>query len=157
MKVVKGLIIVALAVSIAIILVAAALWPSGESSSPEATVTFGPHSYSCEVADTAAERSLGLMYRETLAADSGMLFVFDSPQNVSFWMKNTLIPLDIVFIGEDGTIVNIAQADPEPGVADSDLTRYPSASPVKWVLELNRGQCAQNGIVAGSAASIIFN
>jgi len=142
-----------------VILIIIAFMISTDSVNPEALVTFQAEqevSFKCEVADTTSERSQGLMDRETLAQDAGMLFVFENPQNVTFWMKNTLIPLDIVFIDESGKVVNIAQANPEPGVADSDLTRYSSDRPVKWVLEVNQGLCANNLIMPGTQISIEF-
>ena len=111
-------------------------------------------SFRCEIADSASERAKGLMYREELDTDAGMLFVFEYPQNLSFWMKNTLIPLDIIFIDESGTVINIEEAYPEPGVADDDLISYLSDRPAKWVLEVNQGTCAANGIVPGTPVSI---
>nr|QOV09146.1 DUF192 domain-containing protein [uncultured Thermoplasmata archaeon] len=137
-------------ISAALIIIVAL--PKGSNES-EAIITFQtevPVTFNCEVADTSAERAAGLMNRETLAQDWGMLFVFDTPQNVSFWMKNTLIPLDIIFIDSAGKVVNIEQADPEPGVADAELIRYCSDSPVKWVLEVNQGLCAENLIIPGT-------
>ncbi|MCK4265810.1 MAG: DUF192 domain-containing protein, partial [Thermoplasmata archaeon] len=101
-----------------------------EPGEPYALVTFGTDgsnvTFTCEIADDSAERSEGLMYRTELASDHGMLFVFDHTQEVQFWMKNTLIPLDIIFIDNNGVVLNIAEADPEPGVSDSLLTRYAS-------------------------------
>lgn len=124
----------------------------------EANATFilpsGNASFRCEVADTPTERQTGLMNRQYLDNGTGMLFVFDSPVSVSFWMKDTLIPLDIVFINETGHVVNIARADPEPGVPDTQLTRYSSQGPVLWVLELNQGACARDGIVPGTPVEI---
>ena len=130
----------------------------GQTDRPEAIITFNPPegniSFNCEVADTPSERAVGLMNRENLDPDEGMLFEFESAQNVSFWMKNTLIPLDIVFIDESGMVVNIEQANPEPGVSDADLTRYSSERPVKWVLEVNQGLCATHGITPGTSVLI---
>jgi hypothetical protein len=113
--------------------------------------------FRCEVADTDAERAIGLMNRVSLDFDSGMLFVFEEPRNVSFWMKNTLIPLDIIFIDANGIILNIEEAEPEPGVADNSLTRYTSDGPAKWVLEINKGLSEDEGIVPGTQTIIVFN
>ena len=97
--------------------------------------------FEVEFVDTDETRERGLMFRKSLAADAGMLFDFKTPQYVSFWMKNTLIPLDIIFIGKDGRIVNIArQAKP------MDETPLPSAGPVRGVLEIKGGRAAELGI-----------
>ena len=100
--------------------------------------------FSVEIADTPEKRSLGLMYRTELAADAGMLFDFSHMAPVAMWMKNTYIPLDIVFINADGVIVNIVErAIPET------LTPIHSRGPVLAVLELNSGTCARKGIRPG--------
>jgi len=96
-----------------------------------------------EVAATPAERERGLMYRSSLAEGRGMLFVFDQDGNHTFWMRNTLIPLDMVFIRSDGTIVRIATAKP------LDETPVPAGEPVAAVLEIRGGRAAELGIKAG--------
>jgi hypothetical protein len=106
--------------------------------------------FSCELADAPAEWSQGLSGREHLAEDRGMVFVFPSPTHQTFWMKGCLIPLDIIFVWANGTVGAIYEAPIEPGVADGDLTRYESPGPVKWVVELNMGACAANGITVGT-------
>ena len=110
----------------------------------------------CEIADNATERAIGLMYREYLPEDAGMLFVFDYEVQPSFWMKNTLIPLDIIFINSTGHVVNYAEADPEPGVHDNLLERYISNGPVLWVLEVNQGTCSENGIGPGTYVELEY-
>ncbi len=113
-------------------------------------------SFRCEVADTYSERNQGLMYREELEPDRGMLFVFEEPRVVSFWMKNTLIPLDIIFMDANGTVLNVAEADPQPGVSDNDLIRYTSDGQAKYVLEINQGLSAANDIGPGTESSILI-
>jgi uncharacterized membrane protein (UPF0127 family) len=108
----------------------------------------------CEIADTDSERAKGLMDRDNLPEDEGMIFIYETPQNVSFWMKNTLIPLDIIFIHENGTVLEVAKAHVQPDVPDSELVRYKSPSPVKWVVEINQGLSAQHGISAGTPVTI---
>lgn len=98
----------------------------------------GVQHFKVEVADTFATRERGLMYRKRLAADSGMLFDFKTVQPVSFWMKNTLIPLDMVFIGADGRIVSIAR-----NATPLSETPIASAGPVLDVLELRGGRAAE--------------
>jgi len=97
-----------------------------------------------EVARTAEEQERGLMFRETLAADQGMIFPYAPPQNVSFWMKNTPLPLDMIFIRSDGTIAQIA-ANTTP----MSLTPVSSGEPVSAVLEINGGESAKRGIAEG--------
>jgi uncharacterized membrane protein (UPF0127 family) len=98
----------------------------------------GVHHFRVEVADTPATRERGLMFRKNLAADRGMLFDFRTVQPVSFWMKNTLIPLDMVFIGADGRIVSIAR-----NASPMSETPIASAGPVLDVLELRGGRAAE--------------
>ncbi len=100
--------------------------------------------FQVELAVTPSDQQRGLMFRTEMAEDAGMLFVFDPVRPVSFWMRNTLIPLDMLFIAPDGTILNIeANAEPE-----TDTPR-PSAGPVRGVLEINGGLAALLGIAAG--------
>ena len=98
----------------------------------------GDHSFNIEVANTNQERALGLMFRRSLPADGGMLFLYDRPQPAAMWMKNTLIPLDMVFISPDGTVHRIEQnAEPH------STALIPSEGPVVGVLELNGGEAAK--------------
>ena len=97
-----------------------------------------------ELARTEAEREQGLMYREKLASDAGMLFLYPTERPVAFWMKNTLIPLDMLFIRRDGTILSIA----ERTVPLSEAA-IPSDGPVTAVLEINGGVVSHLGIKPG--------
>ena len=100
--------------------------------------------FKVEVVDNDDSRERGLMFRMSLAPNAGMLFDFKTPQGVSFWMKNTYIPLDIIFIGSDGHILNIArQARP------MDESNLPSAGPALGVLEIAGGRAAQLDIEPG--------
>jgi uncharacterized membrane protein (UPF0127 family) len=103
----------------------------------------GGHRFMVEVARTPAQQERGLMFVRSLAADRGMIFPYDPPQEVSFWMKNTLIPLDMVFIRRDGTIARIATARP------LDETPVPAGEPVAAVLEIRGGRAAELGIRSG--------
>lgn len=111
----------------------------------------------CEITSTHEEQLQGLMYREELAMDRGMLFIYDSPEEVHFWMKNTLIPLDMIFIDESGIVTNVEEADVETGVPENELTRYSSDGPIKWVVEINQGICALNGIDTGTQIIIHYS
>jgi uncharacterized membrane protein (UPF0127 family) len=103
----------------------------------------GAHRFDVEVAETAAQQQAGMMFRRSVAGDRGMIFPYDPPQNVAFWMKNTLIPLDMVFIRADGTIARIATAKA------LDETPVPGGEPVSAVLELRAGRAAELGIREG--------
>jgi uncharacterized protein len=104
----------------------------------------GVHRFTVEVARTAAEQQMGLMYRRSLAPDRGMLFVFDRPQPLSFWMKNTYIPLDMLFIREDGRIAHIAAS-----TTPLSLEPVGAPEPAIALLEIPGGRSAQLGIRAG--------
>jgi uncharacterized membrane protein (UPF0127 family) len=104
----------------------------------------GPHSFAIELATTPAERALGLMYRRTLPADAGMLFLYDNPQPLTMWMRNTFIPLDMVFIGADGKVHRI-ESRTEP----FSTQLISSEGNVQGVLELNAGTAASIGLKAG--------
>jgi uncharacterized membrane protein (UPF0127 family) len=103
----------------------------------------GALSFKVEIADDVPERSMGLMFRDFLPADQGMLFIFEQTQPVGFWMKNTKLPLDLIFIGEDGKVKAIRQGEPMSEAVISPDT------PVRFVLELNAGTAAARGIESG--------
>ena len=106
-----------------------------------------PHVFRVEVASTEPQQARGLMFRTAMGADEGMIFPYSPPQTVSFWMKNTVIPLDIIFIGPDHRVINIAaMATP---YSEASL---PAAGPTAGVLELNGGRAAQLGVGPGSRA-----
>ncbi|MEZ5779401.1 MAG: DUF192 domain-containing protein [Paracoccaceae bacterium] len=105
----------------------------------------GQARFSVEIADDNEERAKGLMFREKLASGAGMLFVYDRPQPVSFWMMNTLIPLDMVFIGEDGR-VRAVHANAVPG----DTTAIPGPRDTLMVLEISGGLADRLGLVEGA-------
>jgi len=98
-----------------------------------------------ELAVTPRQQSFGLMYQRALRPDEGMLFLKDPPRKASFWMKNTLIPLDMLFVGGDGTILEIAERVPP-----RSLETVESDGPVRAVLELNGGMSEQLGITPGA-------
>ena len=104
----------------------------------------GIHNINAELASTPQQREIGLMFRAEMPANDGMLFAFEQPAQQCFWMKNTLIPLSIAFIGDDGSVVNIDDMKPQT------LESHCSAKPVRFVLEMNEGWFAKRGIKAGS-------
>jgi len=101
-----------------------------------------------EIAATAERRSLGLMYRKDLGAEAGMLFVFDETAPLTFWMKNTPLPLDMIFIGEDRRVVGIVK-DAVPFTTTSRSVGKPS----RYVLEVNAGFGARHGVANGDTVS----
>ena len=110
---------------------------------PVKTLTAGMHRIQAEVAATDASRSRGLMFRKELAPNHGMLFVFEQANVQCFWMRNTLLPLSIAFMLDDGTITNIA--DMAPMTENSHC----STAPVRYTLEMEQGWFAKRGITAG--------
>ena len=115
-------------------------------------VTVGNVTVYAEAADTFAEREMGLMNRTYLNEDAGMLFIFPTPQQQSFWMKNMRIPLDIVFITADNHALEIYASVP-PCTGDP-CTLYTSSAPIQYALEVNSGFCARNGIESGDPVVI---
>jgi uncharacterized protein len=104
----------------------------------------GDHNFTIEVATTDQERALGLMFRRSLPENSGMLFIYDPPQPATMWMKNTLIPLDMVFISAEGKVHRI-ESNTEP----FSTTVIPSEGEVVGVLELNAGEADKIGLKRG--------
>ncbi len=107
--------------------------------------------FTAEVADNMVEQTLGLMFRKSLAPDRGMLFVYDEPGGRSFWMKNTRIPLDIIFIDAEGQVTNIEEAQP---CRSNPCKRYNSRGRVKYVLEINQGLSREYGFTKGSQVEL---
>jgi uncharacterized protein len=105
------------------------------------------HHFTVDVAASPEQQEKGLMFVKSLAGNRGMIFPYDPPQEVAFWMKNTLIPLDIVYIRADGTIVRITKADA------MDLTPLPSGEAIACVLEIRAGRTAELGIQEGDIAT----
>ena len=109
----------------------------------------GPHKFNVEVAATPAQLQQGLMFRQKLAPDAGMLFDFKAPTPATMWMKNTLIPLDMLFVDQQGRIINIQQRA-VPGSLDT----IAAAAPARAVIELNGGTASRLGIRPGD--KVIF-
>lgn len=104
----------------------------------------GTQHFTVEIAETREQHAQGLMYRRSMAADAGMLFVYKTPRNASFWMKNTFIPLDMLFIGANGKIVNIQER-----TVPQSLSPVRSKGRVLAILELNGGTASRQGIKPG--------
>lgn len=107
--------------------------------------SWGTASFSIEVADDNSERAQGLMHRESMARSAGMLFVYDRPRPIRFWMRNTLIPLDMVFVDRTGTVQKVHhEAQP------LDETLIFGGNEIQYVLEINGGLARQIGIAEGT-------
>lgn len=118
--------------------------PSPQPTLPTVKLTAGIHLITAEVADTEPTRVRGLMFRESLAPNHGMLFVFDEKAIHCMWMRNTLIPLSVAFIDDAGAIVNVADMAPRTE------TSHCAQRPVRFALEMERGWFAKRGLGAGS-------
>lgn len=111
---------------------------------PTTRLSAGMHVIDTELAVTPAQQQIGMMFRTQMGASEGMLFVNDDAGVRCFWMRNTLIPLSIAFIADDGSIVNIADMQPHSEAS------HCSARPVRYTLEMQQGWFAKRGIKAGS-------
>jgi uncharacterized membrane protein (UPF0127 family) len=110
---------------------------------PTVTLRAGMHNIVAMVARTPEQRAVGLMHRREMATHEGMLFVFEQPSVQCFWMKNTLLPLSIAFIADDGSIVNLADMQPQ------SLDSHCSVKPVRYALEMNQGWFARRAVGPG--------
>lgn len=116
---------------------------TGPQQLPAISLNAGMHLISAEVARTPEQRAIGLMNRRSLPPNAGMLFAFEQPEPLCFWMKNTLIPLSIAFLRDDGTILNIAEMKPH------SLESHCSERPARYALEMNEGWFSKRGVKPG--------
>jgi uncharacterized membrane protein (UPF0127 family) len=128
--------------------------PSQENAMRDPAVRFetsrGPWVVRVEVARTEPQREKGLMFRTDLARDRGMLFVFDETENHTFWMHNTLIPLDMIFLGDDRAVVGVV-ANATPRTDNARTVNKPS----RYVVEVAAGEAAAHGVAPGTRAAFI--
>ena len=115
---------------------------------PTVQMKIGSKNFTLEIANTAETKERGLMRRDSMPADHGMIFVFPAAEKRAFWMKNTRIPLDIIYIAESGKVDSVKQMQPyvETGVW--------SDGPFKWAIELNQGAAASAGVKVGDLLEI---
>jgi uncharacterized protein len=125
----------------AALLVSAAVW--AEAPLRTAQIRVGPHPLKVEIVETDPQRERGLMFREKLGRDDGMLFIYDEPAYHAMWMKNTLIPLSVAFVDSSGVILNIEDMQPRT------LESHMSAGPASYSIETNKGWFAQKGVKPG--------
>jgi uncharacterized membrane protein (UPF0127 family) len=117
---------------------------SASAQVPTVELSAGMHLIRAEVAATEGARAQGLMHRESLATNAGMVFVFEESALHCMWMKNTLVPLSVAFIDERGAIINIADMQPRSEQS------HCAAKPARYALEMNKGWFAQRGIRPGA-------
>ena len=129
---------------LASLLCATVLAQTGPQKLPSIRLNAGIHNIQAEVAQSPDERSTGLMFRKEMGTNEGMLFAFEQPAQQCFWMKNTLLPLSIAFIADDGSIVNIDHMKPQT------LESHCSTKSVRFVLEMNEGWFDKRGIKPGT-------
>ncbi len=124
-------------------LVVAASLARAEAPLPVTQVKVAGHALRVEVVATTEQRSRGLMFREKLAKNDGMLFVFDEPGYHAMWMKNTPLPLSVAFVDGEGRILNVADMEPQT------LESHAAAGPARYAIETNKGWFGERGIKAG--------
>ncbi len=107
-------------------------------------LSIGMFQIDTQVAQTPEQREIGLMFRAQMPQAEGMIFIFEEPTKQCFWMKNTILPLTAAFIANDGTIVNLADMQPQT------TNPHCSTKPVRFVLEMNQGWFTKKGIKAGT-------
>lgn len=110
----------------------------------------GTRTIEAYVADNESRRSDGLMFITQLPSDTGMLFVFEKERSLSFWMKNTMIPLAIGFFDAKGTLVDVQEMVPAKSMLTLEIPSYQSRKPARFALEMNKGWFAKNGIKNGA-------
>jgi uncharacterized membrane protein (UPF0127 family) len=122
--------------------------PADQGEAGVVKMKIGRETFSLEVADTPKKQQLGLMHRKSMPQDRGMIFVFPEEQERSFWMKNTLIPLDIIYLDAGGKVVSVKQMKP------LDESSVPSDGPAKYAVELNQGAAKRAGVAAGDVLTV---
>lgn len=134
---------------------------SDRAVSAEASIQFvkekikvGPHTITVEIADTDPKRERGLMFREKLPENQGMLFVFDNERPLSFWMKNTLIPLSIGFFDKDRKLLDVHEMTPMV-MGEKDFKVYSSRAPAMYALEMPQGWFTKHAVKPGATFTFV--
>lgn len=118
-------------------------------------VRLGDHPLRIMIARTEEQKQKGLMFRRSLGEDEGMLFVYDTPHRMTFWMKNTWLPLDLVFFSEDLEVTDLIEGMvPGVGIPDADLPRYTSAGEAQYALELASGSVRRLAVTPGTRLQV---
>ena len=124
-------------------------------ASGEPRVVLGGETFRVEIADSQQEQALGLMFRDSMPDDAGMLFIFPNEALRSFWMKNTRIPLDIMYFDRELKMVSLSADTPPCKV--TRCPSYPSTGPAMYVLELNAGSAERLGVGPGSELTLLLD
>ena len=122
---------------------------SGCAGASQPWVEVGGHRYAVEISDDDAERARGLMFRDAMADGHGMLFIHDAEEQQAYWMKNTKIPLDILYFDDERKLVAQQRDVPTCSLGDA-CPSYPSDAPARYVLELNAGEAERLGLKDGA-------
>ncbi|WP_295902114.1 DUF192 domain-containing protein [uncultured Bdellovibrio sp.] len=117
-------------------------------------INLGGKTLVVEVASTPDQHERGLMFRDKMGPDEGMLFIFKNEETRFFWMKNTLIDLAIGYFDKNGTLIDVQEMVSGKGIPDAELPSYPSAKPAKYALEMNKGWFDKNKVKLGSKLKI---
>ena len=121
------------------------------------TLKIKDQNFKIELAQSLSQKSLGLGNRQSLCSNCGMLFLYKGEGPLPFWMKNTLIPLDLIWLDKSGTIVDIKTAHPEPNTPDHQLKIYQNQKPAQYVLELNANKAKQLDLKIGDTMPLPQN
>ena len=124
-----------------------------KTKEPGPTATIRNHTFILELAQTPQEKAKGLASRTKLSENKGMLFLFQNAGMYTFWMKDTLIPLDMIFINDKRIVTIHKNVKPQPNTADNQLQLYPSKEPVNYVLEINAGLSDKYGFKEGDVVT----
>jgi uncharacterized membrane protein (UPF0127 family) len=118
------------------------------------SISIGKTKITVEIAENNQQHEQGLMFREKMGPDEGMLFIFDGEDTRSFWMKNTLIDLSIGFFSKDGVLIDIQEMKSGKGIPDTMLASYISAHPAKYALEMNKGWFDKKKVKLGEVLKV---
>lgn len=143
--------LLALCASLLISLCAVTGWPA---TFQKKKISLGSKTFVVEVAETPVQHERGLMFRDKLGENEGMLFIFENEQTRFFWMKNTMIDLSIGYFNGAGELVDIQEMKTGKGIPDAALASYPSKKPAKFALEMNKGWFEKNKIKPGAKLKI---
>ncbi|MFC1691247.1 DUF192 domain-containing protein [Nanoarchaeota archaeon] len=149
----SNIILIIIVISFGFLVFSIFMWNGSKEDMPN-KVIIGDNTIFVELAQTREDHSKGLMNKTNLPEDNGMLFIFSKPRSVNLWMKNTLIPLDMIFIDEDNVIVNIETAQP---CKEDPCKEFSSKVGVKFVLEVNAGYADNHNIKQGDEIILLLD
>ena len=154
MKVKKNMIIAAILIVLGIFVYFKFVRINPNTTFESTKIKIRANIYSIEIAKTTSQLALGLGNRQVLCSNCGMIFIFPFEGSLPFWMKDTLIPLDMIWVNSQNKIVSIQTAQPEIGTSDLNLKQYKNDTPAKYVIELNAGKSTELNIKVGDTIDI---